>query len=142
MPKRILTYGTFDFLHIGHINILRRAKELGDFLAVGLSTDDFNREKHKQSFSSYVERKAILESIRFVDIVIPEERWDQKVDDVKRLEIDVFVMGDDWSGKFDFLRDHCEVVYFPRTEAISSTLIRSGLTSATEGTSGRSVSTD
>ncbi len=127
MSTRVLTYGTFDFLHIGHINILRRARELGDFLAVGLSTDEFNREKHKQSYSSYAERKLIVEAIRFVDLVIPEERWDQKVDDVKRLRVDVFVMGDDWAGKFDFLREYCEVVYLPRTGAISSTLIRNGL---------------
>lgn len=127
MSKRVLTYGTFDFLHIGHINILRRASQLGSFLAVGLSTDEFNRQKHKQSYSSFPERKAILESIRFVDLVIPEERWDQKVDDVKRLAIDIFVMGDDWAGKFDFLREHCQVIYLPRTENISSTLIRDGL---------------
>jgi len=127
MSKRVLTYGTFDFLHIGHINILRRAKELGDYLIVGLSTDTFNRLKHKQSFSSFEERKQILEAIRFVDKVIPEETWEQKIDDIRRHEIDLFVMGDDWSGKFDHLREYCEVLYLPRTENISSTLIRNGL---------------
>lgn len=127
MPKRVLTYGTFDFLHIGHINILRRARALGDFLVVGLSTDAFNRLKHKHSHSSYEERKAILEAIRYVDLVIPEETWEQKVQDVTRHGIDVFVMGDDWAGEFDFLKEHCEVVYLPRTENISSTIIRNGL---------------
>ena len=127
MPKRVLTYGTFDFLHIGHINILRRAKELGDYLVVGLSTDEFNRLKHKQSYSSYEERKAIVEAIRYVDLVLPERNWEQKVDDIRMHHIDVFVMGDDWQGKFDFLKEHCEVVYLPRTENISSTMIRDGL---------------
>ena len=130
MAKRVLTYGTFDFLHIGHINILRRAKALGDYLVVGLSTDEFNQLKHKQSYSSYAERKQILEAIRYVDYVIPEENWEQKVEDVRKLAIDVFVMGDDWAGKFDFLQEHCEVVYLPRTENISSTMIRGGLENA------------
>ena len=127
MSKRVLTYGTFDFLHIGHINILRRAKALGDYLVVGLSTDEFNRIKHKQSYSSFEDRKAILEAIRYVDLVIPERTWEQKVDDIKAHRIDVFVMGDDWAGKFDDLKAYCEVVYLPRTENISSTMIRSGL---------------
>lgn len=127
MTKRVLTYGTFDFLHIGHINILRRAKALGDHLVVGLSTDEFNRLKHKQSYSSFAERKLILEAIRYVDEVIPEQTWEQKVEDVQRLGIDIFVMGDDWTGKFDFLKEYCEVVYLPRTENISSTMIRDGL---------------
>jgi glycerol-3-phosphate cytidylyltransferase len=126
MSKRVLTYGTFDFLHIGHINILRRAKELGTYLVVGLSTDDFNRLKHKQSYSSYPERKAILEAIRFVDLVIPEENWEQKADDVQKHRIDIFVMGDDWKGEFDHLMKYCEVIYLPRTENISSTMIRTG----------------
>ena len=127
MPKRVLTYGTFDFLHIGHINILRRAKALGDYLVVGLSTDEFNRIKHKQSYSSFDDRKAILESIRYVDLVIPERTWEQKASDIKEHHIDVFVMGDDWAGKFDELKTLCEVVYLPRTENISSTMIRNGL---------------
>src|ERR1700712_1223973 len=127
MSKRVLTYGTFDFLHIGHINILRRARALGGYLAVGLSTDEFNKLKHKQSYSSYAERKEILEAIRFVDLVIPERTWEQKVDDIREHRIDIFVMGDDWEGKFDHLKEYCEVVYLPRTENISSTLIKSGL---------------
>jgi len=127
MAKRVLTYGTFDYLHIGHVNILRRAKELGDYLVVGLSTDEFNWLKHKQSHSSFEERKAILESIRYVDLVIPEQTWEQKVQDIKKHEIDVFVMGDDWAGKFDELKQYCEVVYLPRTQNISTTIIKMGL---------------
>lgn len=127
MTKRVLTYGTFDYLHIGHINILRRAKELGNYLVVGLSTDEFNVLKHKQSHSSFEERKAIVEAIRYVDLVIPESNWEQKPDDIRQHKIDLFVMGDDWAGKFDFLRSHCEVAYLPRTQNISSTIIKLGL---------------
>ena len=127
MGKRVITYGTFDFLHIGHINILRRARALGDYLVVAVSTDEFNRIKHKQSYSSYEERKAIVEAIRYVDLVIPEHTWTQKVDDIKRYYIDIFVMGDDWKGEFDELKAYCEVVYLPRTEGISSTMIKAGL---------------
>src|SRR5690606_28616266 len=118
MTKRVLTYGTFDYLHIGHINLLRRARALGDYLVVGLSTDEFNLKKHKQSHSSFEERKAILEAIRYVDLVIPEVTWEQKIDDVKRLDIDIFVMGDGWKGEFDFLSEYCEVIYLPRTQNI------------------------
>ena len=125
--KIVITYGTFDFLHIGHINILRRARALGDKLIVGLSTDEFNREKHKQSFSCYADRKEILESIRYVDVVIPENCWEQKKQDVRDNKIDIFVMGDDWIGEFDFLKDCCEVVYLPRTAEISSTKIKGGI---------------
>ena len=124
--KTVITYGTFDFLHIGHVNILRRAKELGDWLIVGLSTDAFNQQKHKQSFSNYEERKTILEAIRYVDAVIPENSWEQKTRDILDNDVDVFVMGDDWEGEFDFLREYCEVVYLARTERISSTKIRQG----------------
>lgn len=127
MAKRILTYGTFDYLHIGHINILRRAKALGDYLVVGLSTDEFNWLKHKQSHSSFEERKAILEAIRFVDMVIPEQTWEQKPEDIRKHSIDVFVMGDDWEGKFDSLREYCEVVYLPRTQNISTSIIKAGI---------------
>jgi len=127
MPKRVLTYGTFDYLHIGHVNILRRAKALGDYLVVGLSTDEFNWLKHKQSHSSFEERKAILESIRYVDLVIPEATWEQKADDIKKHSIDIFVMGDDWEGKFDSLREYCEVAYLPRTQNISTSIIKAGL---------------
>lgn len=127
MGKRVITYGTFDFLHIGHINILRRARALGDYLVVAVSTDEFNRIKHKQSYSSYEERKAIVEAIRYVDLVIPENNWSQKISDIKTYGIDVFVMGDDWKGEFDELKIYCEVIYLPRTEGISSTLIKAGL---------------
>src|SRR5699024_256906 len=106
--KRVITYGTFDLLHYGHINLLRRAKALGDYLIVALSTDEFNwREKQKKSYFSYDERKAMLEAIRYVDLVIPEENWGQKKTDVEKYHVDVFVIGDDWTGQFDFLRDQC-----------------------------------
>lgn len=124
---RVLTYGTFDLLHVGHIRLLARARKLGDELIVGLSTDEFNRLKHKNSFFSFEERKEILESIRFVDKVIPETNWEQKIEDVKKYQIDIFVMGDDWEGEFDFLKEHCEVVYLKRTENISTTMIKTTL---------------
>lgn len=125
--KKVLTYGTFDLLHWGHINILKRAKDLGDYLVVALSTDEFNALKHKQAFHSYENRKVILEAIRYVDEVIPENDWDQKISDVQNHDIDIFVMGDDWEGKFDFLKDYCEVVYLPRTDGISTTQIKENL---------------
>ncbi len=126
--KRVLTYGTFDLLHYGHINLLRRAKALGDYLVVGLSTDEFNlNEKNKRSYFSYEERKMLLEAIRYVDLVIPECSWDQKAVDVEKYDIDTFVIGDDWEGKFDFLKSQCEVVYLPRTPEISSTKIKEEL---------------
>ncbi|MGL6197858.1 MAG: glycerol-3-phosphate cytidylyltransferase [Lachnospiraceae bacterium] len=126
--KRIITYGTFDLLHYGHVNLLRRAKELGDYLVVALSTDDFNwREKQKKCYFSYDVRRMLLESIRYVDLVIPEENWEQKVKDIKENNIDIFVMGNDWEGEFDFLKDKCEVVYLPRTPEISSTQIKQDL---------------
>ena len=122
--KRVLTYGTFDTLHFGHIRLLQRAKKLGDYLIVGLSSDNFNDIKNKKAYHSWEERKFFLESLRFVDLVIPEDNWDQKINDVKLYHADVFTMGDDWKGKFDFLKDHCDVVYLPRTQSISSTEIR------------------
>lgn len=126
--KRVITYGTFDLLHYGHINLLRRAKALGDYLIVALSTDEFNwNSKGKKSYFSYEERKAMLEAIRYVDMVVPEENWDQKKTDVAKYEVDVFTMGDDWEGKFDFLKEQCEVVYLPRTPEISSTQIKQDL---------------
>ncbi|MEY2193015.1 glycerol-3-phosphate cytidylyltransferase [Neobacillus sp. BF23-41] len=125
--KKVLTYGTFDLLHVGHINILRKAKELGDFLIVGLSTDEFNIEKNKKAYYSYQDRQLILESIRYVDHVIPESCWEQKIQDVIDHNIDVFVMGDDWKGHFDFLKRYCEVVYLPRTTGISTSKIKSDL---------------
>ena len=126
--KRVITYGTFDLLHYGHINLLRRAKELGDYLVVVLSTDEFNwNEKQKKCYFSYEDRKKMLEAIRQVDLVVPEENWDQKRSDVQKYNIDTFVMGDDWKGKFDFLKDLCEVVYLPRTPDISTTQIKKDL---------------
>lgn len=129
--KKILTYGTFDTLHYGHIRLLQRAKALGDYLIVGLSTDEFNAVKHKHAFHSWEERKALLEALRYVDLVIPENNWEQKVDDVKLYHVDVFTMGHDWEGEFDFLKEACEVTYLPRTERISSTMIRSSLSEET-----------
>ena len=126
--KRVITYGTFDLLHYGHINLLRRAKALGDYLIVGLSTDQFNwQEKQKKSYCTYEERKAMLEAIRYVDLVIPEENWDQKKTDVEKYHADIFVIGDDWKVAFDFLRDQCEVVYLSRTPEISTTKIKTEL---------------
>jgi glycerol-3-phosphate cytidylyltransferase len=121
----IITYGTFDLFHVGHLNLLNRARALGNRLVVALSTDEFNlRMKNKVTAIPYRDRKAILEALRCVDLVIPEENWEQKVHDVLRYQVDRFVMGHDWEGKFDFLQKHCEVVYLPRTENISSTEIK------------------
>ena len=126
--KKVITYGTFDLLHYGHINLLRRARELGDYLIVALSTDEFNwNEKQKVCYFTYEQRKQLLDSIRYVDLVIPEENWEQKVSDVKEFRVDTFVMGNDWEGKFDFLKDLCEVVYLPRTPEISTTQIKQEL---------------
>lgn len=126
--RKVITYGTFDLLHAGHINLLRRAKELGDYLIVVVSTDEFNwNEKQKKCYFCYEERKKLVEAVRYVDLVIPEENWDQKISDVKEYHVDTFVMGDDWKGKFDFLKDYCEVVYLPRTEGISTTKIKQDL---------------
>ncbi|MDE6251894.1 MAG: glycerol-3-phosphate cytidylyltransferase [Lachnospiraceae bacterium] len=127
--KRVITYGTFDLLHYGHINLLRRAKALGDYLIVVLSTDEFNwKEKRKKCYFTYEERKVLLEAIRYVDLVIPEENWEQKKSDIHEYRIDTFVMGDDWIGKFDFLEaEGCNVVYLPRTPEISTTQIKSDL---------------
>lgn len=125
--KRVLTYGTFDLLHRGHVRLLERAAALGDELIVGLSTDEFNRIKGKHAYMSYADREYILKAIRYVDRVIPERSWDQKVADVQRYHINTFVMGDDWQGKFDFLKDYCEVIYLPRTQDISTTKIKTDL---------------
>lgn len=123
--KRVITYGTFDLLHYGHINLLRRARALGDYLIVALSTDEFNRDsKHKDCYFSFEQRKIILEAIRYVDLIIPETCWEQKVEDIGLYHVDTFVMGNDWEGKFDFLKEFCEVVYLPKTPEISSTAIR------------------
>lgn len=127
--KRVITYGTFDLLHYGHINILRRAKELGDYLIVALSTDEFNwKEKNKKCYFNYEQRKQLVEAIRYVDLVIPETCWEQKRTDIHDYHVDIFVMGDDWEGKFDFLQEEgAEVVYFSRTPEISSTQIKDDL---------------
>ena len=126
--KKVITYGTFDLLHYGHINLLKRAKALGDYLVVALSTDEFNwNEKQKKCYFSYEERKSLLEAIRYVDLVIPEENWEQKKSDIKEFRIDTFVIGDDWKGKFDELSELCEVVYLPRTPEISTTQIKKEL---------------
>lgn len=127
--KRVLTYGTFDLLHHGHIRLLRRAKALGDYLVVAVSTDEFNSGKGKESAYTFEERKEIVEAVRFVDLVIPEKSWDQKIDDVREYRIDVVVMGDDWAGsdRFDHLKDYCELVFLPRTEGVSTTDIKADL---------------
>ena len=125
--RKVITYGTYDLLHVGHINLLRRAKALGDYLLVVLSTDEFNAVKHKTAYHSYEDRKLILEAIRYVDEVIPEYNWEQKISDVVNNQIDVFVMGDDWEGQFDFLKEYCEVVYLPRSEGISTPMIKNDL---------------
>jgi len=126
--KRVITYGTYDLLHYGHIELLRRAKALGDYLVVVLSSDEFNAGKGKKAYFSYEERKAMLEAIRYVDLVVPELTWDQKPEDVRKYDIDVFVMGDDWTGKFDEqLSGLCKVVYLPRTPEISTTQIKNDM---------------
>lgn len=126
--KRVITYGTFDLLHYGHINLLKRARELGDYLIVALSTDEFNWDsKRKQCYFSYEKRRQLLEAVRYVDLVIPEESWEQKRSDIQLYKVDTFVMGDDWQGKFDFLKDLCEVVYLPRMPEISTSQIKNDI---------------
>ncbi len=124
--KRVLTYGTYDLLHYGHINLLKRAKELGDYLIVGLSTDEFNEIKGKKAYHNYETRKLMLEAIRYVDLVIPEENWSQKIDDIKKYQVDLLVMGDDWSDseKFTPLKEYCEIRFLPRTKGISTSKIK------------------
>lgn len=125
--RRVITYGTYDLLHYGHIRMLKRAKELGDYLIVALSSDEFNEIKGKRAYHSYETRKKMLESIRYVDLVIPEDNWEQKIDDIKTFKVDIFTIGDDWTGKFDFLKDYCEIIYLPRTKGISTTKIKEDL---------------
>ncbi len=127
--KRVITYGTFDLLHYGHINLLRRAKEYGDYLIVALSTDEFNwKEKHKKSYFSFEQRMMLLESIRYVDLVIPEESWEQKISDCHEYHIDTFIMGSDWEGQFDYIKEEgVEVIYLPRTPKVSTTSIKQDL---------------
>lgn len=127
--KRVLTYGTFDLLHYGHIRLLRRAAALGDYLVVALSTDEFNAGKGKTSFYDYETRKEMLEAIRYVDLVIPEKSWEQKIEDVQKYHIDTVVMGGDWAGsdRFEYLKEYCDVVYLDRTEGISTTDVKTRL---------------
>lgn len=127
--KKVITYGTFDLLHYGHINLLKRAKSLGDYLIVGLSTDEFNnKDKNKECYFDYENRKSLLDAVRYVDLVIPEKNWEQKISDIQKYNIDVFVIGDDWKGKFDYLKDFgVEVVYLPRTKEISTSKIKNDL---------------
>ncbi|MGE7906140.1 glycerol-3-phosphate cytidylyltransferase [Peribacillus sp. NPDC094092] len=131
--KKVITYGTFDLLHWGHINLLKRAKDLGDYLIVAISTDEFNALKDKKAYHSFENRKMILESIRYVDEVIPEDNWEQKREDIVREGVDIFVMGDDWKGEFDELSEVCEVVYLPRTIGISTSQIKDDLLQVTNG---------
>ena len=126
--RKVITYGTYDLLHYGHVQITAESQALGDYLIVALSTDEFNwNEKQKKCYFSYEERKSLLEAIRYVDLVIPEESWEQKISDVKEFKVDTFVIGDDWEGKFDFLKEYCDVVYLPRTPEISTTQIKKDL---------------
>ncbi|HIF9502957.1 TPA: glycerol-3-phosphate cytidylyltransferase [Photobacterium damselae] len=130
--KVVITYGTFDLFHVGHVRLLKRLSSLGDKLFVGLSSDEFNRNKGKKSFFSYSEREEILNSCRYVDFVFPEDNWQQKKDDILKYEADIFAMGDDWKGKFDDLKNYCDVIYLPRTEDISTTEIKKTLSSVNE----------
>lgn len=131
--RKVITYGTFDLLHNGHINILKRAKELGDHLTVGLSTDEFNLLKGKSSYHSYENRKLILSAIRYVDSIIPETNWNQKISDINQHNIDLFVMGDDWVGEFDNLSEYCKVIYLPRTVGISTAKIKKDIRKTQNG---------
>lgn len=128
--RRVITYGTYDLLHWGHVRLLKRAKALGDYLIVALSTDEINEFKGKKAYHNYEERKMMLEALRYVDLVIPEADWEQKRDDIVKYQVDVFAIGDDWEGKFDYLKELCEVVYLPRTEGVSTTKIKEDLEKA------------
>ena len=137
--KRVITYGTFDLLHYGHINLLRRAKRYGDYLIAAVSTDEFNALKGKKCYFTYQQRKALVEAIRYVDLVIPEETWEQKRSDVHEYHVDTFVIGDDWQGKFDFLKEEgVEVVYLPRTPEISTSKIKADIYDANAEEAGKS----
>lgn len=125
--KRVITYGTYDLIHYGHVRLLKRARDLGDYLIVGLATDDFNKVKDKKAYHNYHKRKEMLEAIRYVDLVVEEANWEQKINDVVKYKIDIFVIGDDWEGKFDFLKAYCEVIYLKRTDDISTTKIKEDL---------------
>ena len=132
MSKTILTYGTFDMFHIGHLKLLERLSQLGDRLIVAVSSDEFNELKGKKTIIPYEQRAKIVEAIKYVDMVIPEHHWKQKVEDIKKYNVDIFAMGHDWEGKFDTLKDYCEVVYLPRTEGISTTALKEQLKQISE----------
>ena len=128
MKKRIITYGTFDMFHIGHLKLLQRLSKLGDELIVAVSSDEFNKLKNKTVLIPYEQRAEIVQNIKCVTKVIPEENWEQKIDDIKKYDVDIFAMGNDWEGEFDFLKEHCEVVYLERTKDISTTQLKKSLT--------------
>jgi len=128
MKKIILTYGTFDMFHIGHLRLLQRLSKLGDELIVAVSSDEFNEIKNKTVLIPYDQRAEIVQNISCVDKVIPEHNWEQKILDVQKYNVDVFAMGDDWTGEFDFLQEYCEVVYLERTKDISTTQLKKSLT--------------
>jgi len=125
--KRIITYGTFDMFHIGHLKLLQRLKDMAEELIVAISTDEFNLGKGKKVMIPYEQRAEIVANIKCVDRVIPEESWEQKVKDIKKYNVDIFAIGDDWKGEFDFLKEHCEVVYLERTKNISTTQLKKSL---------------
>jgi glycerol-3-phosphate cytidylyltransferase len=125
--KTVITYGTFDMFHIGHLNLLRRLKDMGDRVIVAVSTDEFNLGKGKKTLIPYEQRAEIVAAVRYVDLVIPEVSWEQKMADVKKYDVDIFVIGNDWQGKFDFLKELCEVVYLERTRNISTTDLKRSL---------------
>ncbi len=127
MSKRVITYGTFDMFHIGHLELLKRLKNYADELIVAVSTDEFNEIKGKKTIIPYNQRARIVEAIKYVDRVIPENSWEQKIEDIKKYDIDILIMGDDWKGKFDFLKEYCDVKYIPRTKDISSTDLKNTL---------------
>jgi glycerol-3-phosphate cytidylyltransferase len=127
MSKTIITYGTFDLFHIGHLKLLQRLKSFGSELIVGVSTDEFNLLKEKKTIIPYEQRAEIVASIKYVDKVIPEYSWEQKIEDIKKYNIDIFAIGSDWKGKFDFLKEYCDVIYIERTEGVSSTQLKSTL---------------
>lgn len=123
----VITYGTFDMFHVGHLNLIKRMREIGDRVIIGVSTDEFNQAKGKYSLVPFKERREIVSALRDVDFVIAEENWEQKVSDVEKYDVDVFVMGDDWLGEFDYLQDYCQVRYLPRTSGVCSTDLRKSL---------------
>jgi glycerol-3-phosphate cytidylyltransferase len=129
---RVITYGTYDIFHIGHLRLLQRAKALGDELIVGVSTDKFNLKKGKRVMIPFTQRAEIVKNIKSVDMVIVENSWEQKIHDIKKYDIDIFAIGDDWRGEFDFLKKYCKVIYLPRTKDISTTKLKKSLNSAFE----------